>query len=77
MASTPLRSEWWVFRRPTGQADFEAGRDRDLFVTTAGMVTAVGPEFFEIDDGDEDPVELWYSEGWEPLVRIPEDVVSA
>lgn len=67
------RGEWWVFRKPTGQFDFDAGPSRDLFVTTAGLVLRVTPDYVEVDDGDETPVELWWSEGWAPVVEIPGD----
>lgn len=65
--TVPPVGEWWVFRKPTGQFD---ARSRDLFVTTVGMVTRVTPDFFEVEDGDEDPAELWFSEGWEPVARV-------
>lgn len=59
-----------MFRKPTGDFDFD-GPSRDLFITTAGLVLRVTPDFIEVDDGDETPVELWISEGWEPVAQIP------
>lgn len=64
------RGDWWVFRKPTGQFD---SKSRDLFVTTMGLVVKIAPDFVEVDDGDDETVELWFSEGWEPVAQIPTD----